>query len=300
MVFKTAPWVGAIGLVFSSVPALFGQTAFRPYGILGPPPLPAQRARTERLRNILVEGWKVTPAEASVMEAGLARNPEDIALRVRLISYYTQYILNEPRTRHLTWLIENHPDADVFEDANLITRTSQTGSESDYRADSARVKALWQQQVRRFPNNTRVLSHAAMAFSADPEIAVQLVEAARHAEPGNSEWTRWLAKIYADAIRWTFWDGKADLTFTGDAEDYLHMPFVLPLSMCGKVKAEMETSTDAKLIGAVGEALVREVRLLREKSVATERSSFITPELQPLADFGETLLRRARILQPKK
>ena len=38
------------------------------------------------------------------------------------------------------------------------------------------------------------------------------------------EWTRWLAKIYAEAIRWSFWDGKSTMTFTGDAEDLFARP----------------------------------------------------------------------------
>ena len=162
-----------------------------------------------------------------------------------------------------------------------------------------RAKALWQQQVSRFPLDTKVLSNAAMAVSSgDPELALQWVKAARRADVGNGEWTTWLAKIYADAIRWSFWDGKSTMTFTGDAEDFRHDPFELPSSMHDAIKRELETSSDASLVKAVGDALVREVRLLREKSgrSAATQFSFITPELQQLAEFGEILRGRARTL----
>jgi hypothetical protein len=221
-------------------------------------------------------------------------------VRLRLISYYCQYTLQEPRVRHVLELIETHPDADAFRDADLITHISPSDPSSNRPADYGRARALWQQQASRFPTNTKVLSNAAMAVSSgNPELALRLVKATRSADPGNMEWTRWLAKIYSDAIRWSFWDGKSTMTFTGDAEDFRHSPFELPSSMRDGVKRELETSTDAALVGATGDALVREVRLLREKSGDRPgRSSLITPELQRLVEFGEMLRGRARTLLP--
>ena len=269
-----------------------GQSAFKPYSILGPPATAATLARTEKLRAILAEGWNVTPAEAAQLETQLLRDPENLSLRMRLLSYYTQFLLNEPRVRHILWLIENHPDADTFQDPGPLTRLPKESVEYQ------RAKALWQQQARRFPKNTKVLSNAATALAGDPEVALPLVKTLRSADPANMEWTKWLAKTYADAIRWSYWDGKSAMTFTGDQEDYRHLPIELPPSMRKTAKTEVESSTDATLVRATGEALMREVRLLLEKSnSAPEGSTLITPELPPVADFGEALVRRARALE---
>jgi hypothetical protein len=69
--------------------------------------------------------------------------------------------------------------------------------------------------------------------------------------------------------------------------------------MRARVRTEVESSTDSTLIAAVGEALVREVRLLREKSATShEPWPLISPELVQVAEFGERLLARARALDP--
>jgi hypothetical protein len=87
-------------------------------------------------------------------------------------------------------------------------------------------------------------------------------------------------KTDADAIRWNFWDGKSTMTFTGDPEDFRHVPIGLPLSMAESVKTEGNRPGDAILVRAIGEALVREVRLLRSRSGSSTEPSLATPELQ--------------------
>ena len=300
MRFNPAVCAAFVFLFIGFVLTLAGQTAFRPYGILGARPTSEQLASTKRLNAILMDGWKLTPEKAAQLETKLAQNPENVAVRLLLISYYCQYTLQERRVRHVLELIERHPDADVFQALDTITRISPGDDPITNRpADYVRAKALWQQQVSRFPSDTKVLSNAAMAVSSgDPELALQWIKAARSADGGNGEWTTWLAKIYADTIRWSFWDGKSTMTFTGDAEDFRHDPFELPSSMHDAIKRELETSSDASLVKAVGDTLVREVRLLREKSggPAAKQFSYITPELQQLAEFGEILRGRARTL----
>jgi hypothetical protein len=153
----------------------------------------------------------------------------------------------------------------------------------------------------RFSKNTKVLSNAATALAGDSEIALHFVKMLRSAEPANTEWTRWLAKTYADAIRCSYWDGKSLMTLTGDQEDYRHPPIELPPSMREMAIAEVETSADAALVRATGEALVREARILRERgNSASQSASLITPELPQVVDFGDTLIRRARVLESRQ
>jgi hypothetical protein len=58
-----------------------------------------------------------------------------------------------------------------------------------------------------------------------------------------------------------------------------------------RMENELETSTDASLIGVTGQLLVEEIGLLRRP----ERD---TPEMVNSADFGRRLLERARSLEP--
>jgi len=279
---------------------LVGERAFRPGSILGPTATPDRIEENKRLHSLLEEGWRVTPEKAQELEAELAGNPENLPVRLRLISYYGQNLINDARVRHVLWMIEHHPDAEAFQYSGGILSISPPGSGVNESAEYARAQALWSQQASRFPNDTKVVANAAM--NVDPETGFQLIEAARIAQPRNMEWIQWLAKTYADAIRWTFWDGKSSLTFTGDAEDYRYPPFQLPLPVCSTLKRNAESSMDGPLLEAIGESLLREVRLLREKSgLGAEWSSVITPEVQQLSVYGEQLLSRGRMLvkQPK-
>lgn len=282
-------------LSMATLPLTPGQTALPPHHVLGGRASADRIARQKRMEAILADGWKTTPADAERMEAELARDPEALPLRIRLISYYSQYIISGPRLRHIFWLIENHPDADAFRDADIVMRIRAYGANGG-EADYARAKALWQQQATRFPKSAKVLSNAAMALSGEPEIALQMIRAARSAEPGNSEWTMWLAISYADAIRWTFWDGRSTMTFARAPEEHGRYPVQLPAAMRQRVKDELEASADAALVRATGEVLLRQADMLRMHTAAGF-SDLMTPELPMVVEYGEMLLARARQIE---
>jgi len=284
---------GTIGiatiLLFIPGKKLAGQTEFRPHSVRGGRPTPETVEQMERSRALLLEGWKVTPAEAAQLEEKLAKDSESLTLRLRLMSYYMQQVMIEKYARHAYWLVEHHPDADALHGVDMMTAIPGAWAEGNA-VYQTRLRALWKEQASRFSNNTTVLRNAATAMgSAEPELFLQYVKAARRAEPGNSEWTAWLAKTYANAIRWTYWDGKSMMTFMSDAADHRNYPFMLPLAMCRDVKKEVESSAEAALVGAVGDMLIREAKLIENDS--------ITPDVEQIAAFGEVLAKRARVLQ---
>jgi hypothetical protein len=234
----------------------------------------------------MVEGWQLKPSEAERLESKLAQDPDNLPLRLRLMSYYAQYLMADAHASHVLWLIEHHPAEEVLKEPSPIVRLQPSPA-------IARQEALWKQQASRYPADPKVLRNAAVAlFGTDPALAIQYVKAAREAEPENPAWTTWLAKIYASAIRWTYWDGTAMITFTGSAEDFRHtIPFTLPLGLCQSARDEIEASTDAGFVETVGEAIVREVSLLEERNP--------TPELPQVRQHGERLIQRARVLRTK-
>ena len=73
--------------------------------------------------NDFGRGWKVAPAEAAQFESELVRDPKNLALRVRLLRLPLSAHDRAARLRHVAWLIENRPDADVFLAASEISPT---------------------------------------------------------------------------------------------------------------------------------------------------------------------------------
>lgn len=264
----------------------WGQPAYRPHTVHFSSATPESLANRAHLQELMVEGWQLKPADVGGLEIKLAQDPENLQLRLRLMSYYAQNIMTEAHASHVLWLIEHHPGDDVLKEPSPIVRLEPSPA-------VARQQALWKQQAGRFPSDAKVLRNAAVAmFGSDPELAITYIKSARQAEPGKATWTNWLAKTYANAIRWTLWDGAATLNFAGNAEDFRYVvPFTLPLELCRRARAEIEASADAGLVEATGQAMVREVSLLEERNR--------TADLPQVRQFGEQLIARARVLRTK-
>src|SRR3954466_15404459 len=67
------------------------------------------------------EGRALSPKQASDLEERLTNEPEDLAARTRLLGYYFSSAVRTTgpdatrgaRRRHILWIIEHHPEADV-------------------------------------------------------------------------------------------------------------------------------------------------------------------------------------------
>jgi hypothetical protein len=252
------------------------------------------RVANEAHQAILAEGWHTSPAEAAQLESQLASHPQDVAVRTRLISHYYQQMIAEPRSRHLLWLIENHPEAEVFGIASDLTSFEVAWHGLNSAADRDKARALWLRQLERFSSDTRVLANAAQALPAEESIRVMW--RLRILEPTNPVWTVNLATLYTQAVRDVFY---ASSPMQGRAmggpvryRDMWHMR--LPVAgpeLAGKLKSELETSSDAALVGVSGELLVEQLVVLSEQDR--------TPDVVKSAAFGKQLLARARRLDPK-
>jgi hypothetical protein len=259
-------------------------------------PVPSGRtAAQEAYFSILTEGSHTTPADASRLESGLAGDPHNVAARTRLISYYYQNMIAEPRTRHILWLIENHPEAQIFQFASDVTVMAPNWTNLNSDAHWDRARALWLRQIERFPNSVLVLSNAAQALPIEDSIG--LMRRLRALEPEKFDWTVNLAMMYAQAVRNVFFvrnpgDGRRAFAFS---KKYRETPMMrLPgatAAAAERMKNELETSTDASLIGVTGELLVEQVGLLSQHDAES-------PEMVNSADFGRRLLERARSLEP--
>jgi TonB family protein len=123
--------------------------------------------------------------------------------------------------------------------------------------------------VAAHPTDARVLGNAASFVGEKDQFAQEdLFKRARGVDPSNPEWAQRLAFVFARAIAMSFWapgDPSVDSSFAVAA------------------KAELETSTDAVLVGTVGELL-------------TGGAPGGGPPQLPQLDYAEHLLNRAQSL----
>lgn len=121
----------------------------------------------------------------------------------------------------------------------MIIRISPSDPTSNLPADNEEAKALWQQQTSRFRLIQMFSRMQQMQCRPAIRNFVAVGQSSTTRRVREYGMTRWPAKIYGDAIRWSFWDGKSSIIFTGDAEDFRHAPFELSLSMRNSVKREL-------------------------------------------------------------
>jgi hypothetical protein len=251
------------------------------------------RAASEFHQAILAAGWHTSPAEAAELELQLASHPQDVAARTRLISYYYQQMIAEPRTRHILWLIENHPEAEVFRIASDVTSLEVAWHGLNHVADRDKARALWLRQSEKFSSDTEVLANAATALPL--EESIRIVQRLRMLGPSNPVWTVNLAIVYAQAVRDVFYASspteRRTIPGTVRYRNVWHMwlPFA-GAELAEKLKSELETSTDAALVGVTGELLVEQPAVLSGQ----EQMSDVVKG----AAFGRQLLERARRLDP--
>jgi hypothetical protein len=251
-----------------AVPAVYGASAFQLTSVLKTPPSPyASMSTIDGVRAILADGWTLTSDGLAKLESDVERDPENLAARIRLLSYYTQYlVLPELRSRHLLWLIEHHPDSDVFQLNTIVTAVAP-----DYSGVNSpnieRARALWLQQAERYATNAKVLANAATVLAtSDGRIAFELLKRLRALEPENPEWLDWQAKVYATAVRSSFADGIPRVrAWSGADKQTAHFPFNLPVAESRLLKSELESSSDVALVGSTADALLGEIAVLKNR-----------------------------------
>ena len=251
------------------------------------------KAANDAHQAILAEGWHTSPAEAAQLGSQLASHPQDVAARTRLISYYYQQMIAEPRTRHILWLIENHPEAEVFRIAPDVTSFEVAWHRLNSAADRDKARALWLRQLERFSSDTAVLANAAQALPVEESIRV--VRRLRMLEPSNPVWTVNLASVYARAVRDVFYaSSPTQWRAMGGPVRYrdmwqMRLPGAGP-ELAEKLKSQLETSSDAALLGVTGELLIEQLAVLGEQGQM--------PYEAKSAAFGKQLLERARRMDP--
>lgn len=141
-----------------------------------------------------------TAQEATEAEEHLKSHPEDRTVVKRLLDYYVQRWQNagSDRLRVVLWAIENHPGIDldgVHDSRGLLLNP-------DDREGYQKARQLWLEQVRRYPDDPRVLENAAVCLRlTDRESAADWLKQAMSLNPArHGSIVMELADVYSAAI----------------------------------------------------------------------------------------------------
>ncbi len=153
-------------------------------------------AQTEEQRHVAAlvsEGQRLTKSVAEKLEKRLIESPTDLDIRIRLVAYHWFRQYNSAKTiEHLLWIIENHPESPVADEAFFIF--DRKGSRLAY--DEA--AELWQSHAKENSANTAILSHAAHFFQMfEHEKAASYLERCRRLDPDTAEWPKRLGFLYS-------------------------------------------------------------------------------------------------------
>ncbi len=144
-----------------------------------------------------IAGQRLKTDEIKALEASVAKNPDDLSARTRLLGNYfmRQYSSKEAkaaRAKHIFWIIEHHPEAAI---AGLPYCSLDPVMNGDA---YHQAKELWLVQTKAQATNTSVLGNAANFFLLqDKELAENLLKQAQKAEPDNPHWSERLGHLYA-------------------------------------------------------------------------------------------------------
>ncbi len=142
-------------------------------------------------------GSQLGAKEARDLEAAVAKQPDDLSSRTKLLGYYfgSRPKSDEARQKqrnHVLWIIRNRPEA-------VILGLPYSGIDSILDpAGHQQAKKLWLEQIEAHPQSATVLGNAAIfVLFADTALAEELFKKAANLAPGDSQWTDQLGLLYS-------------------------------------------------------------------------------------------------------
>ncbi|PYR89060.1 MAG: hypothetical protein DMF84_25470 [Acidobacteria bacterium] len=243
-----------------------------------------QKARAERMRA----AQKMTPEQVVQLEAAVARNPEDLGSREKLLLYYgyreRKLDAGEmaARREHVLWTIDHHPESELAGSwgMRLFTTNKDPNPDPD---GYAQAKQLWLAQIGRDHPPVHVFVNAAHFFeTADKPLAEANWLKAAEREPGK--WSPELGRLYAFTLMGSNASMPLNVLRNVSMTD-AHSPYAQ------QVRQKLDSSSDVKLLTSAGQYLL----FARQFNTMGETASSIDFDVQRL---GIKYLQRALELDP--
>jgi hypothetical protein len=242
------------------------------------------------------EGYQISAAQAASLEQSLARTPDDLAGRAKLLGFYFSPASEslgteariQARRRHILWLIDNHPDSALLAapEVTLDCRGHALADPDGYE----QARKTWIEQTAKSNSNAAVLGNAGRFFTfSDPALAAQFYARARTLEPDNAAWVALQGSVMAFAIVGITVINQNGLPGPAD-------PAEADSDSARSIRRQLETTEDPALMrAAAGELMARGV-------IAQSLARSAMRESPPVDALGvaEHLLQRAEELEPGK
>ena len=237
------------------------------------------------------EGRSLSVAQVNDLETRLTANPEDLAARTRLLGYYfasAQRAMGADATRaarrrHIVWIIEHHPEADVttLSEMTIDPAGHPLADPEGY----AEVKTRWLEQIDRRKDDASVLLHAARFFRLpDRALALDLLKQAVRLSPTDATGAE-LGYVYAITILGVTMINNNGLPMNTD-------PAAAAGALARQSIAEVRASSNLAVIRSAGAILAQYGAMVGAISKVTINQDALAEELLTKAeamnpaDFG--------------
>jgi tetratricopeptide (TPR) repeat protein len=148
-------------------------------------------------QRLAMLGGQMTLADKVSLEEEVAKNPNDVESRTKLLGYYftkgrQDADAKSNRGRHIVSLIENAPESDVL--GLPYGRLDKILERKDY----DRAKQAWQKVIQESPENLSVLRNASTFFLLhDRDISEELLIKGQRLDAKDPRWPSSLGELYS-------------------------------------------------------------------------------------------------------
>jgi hypothetical protein len=142
-------------------------------------------------------GGQLGPDEKAALEAQIAKTPDDVESRTKLLGYYfikgrQDADAQSARGRHIVWLIENAPESEV-----LGLPYGQLNNVLEPEAYD-RARQAWLRMIEKSPENLSVLRNASSFFLLqDRKLSEKLLLKGQTLDAKDSRWPASLGQLYS-------------------------------------------------------------------------------------------------------
>lgn len=227
----------------------------------------------------------MSPGDVASAEAQVQANPENLDLRLRLLTHYRDAAPIPPnddpgkrlaRLRHIQYVVEHYPS--LFDPASPLVYVFRSGGAHANASDHEAVRAQWMRAAEANPAHSRVVLNAALfLFVEDKGAAVDLLKRTLEADPGNQRVAANLGFLYAMEIL------GLD-SFSGEIAATI--PSAERAAAVEQAKTELENSSNAAILAGAATAIPN-------LAMRASRGQAVDPELFQLSS---RLMARARSL----
>ncbi|MBA3974827.1 MAG: hypothetical protein C0504_11495 [Candidatus Solibacter sp.] len=217
------------------------------------------------------------------LEQMMAQNPDQISTRSKLMTQYLAEKEIEKAREQAWWIVENAPGSRDCSLASTLLLPGRPLFKDD--SDSARLREIWRGHVSRYGSSATVLAQASQASLGFMDFfdAEDLLLRARKIEPDNRGYLGQLALIYITVLE--------------------PMRAVNPnspqvISFRPKAVSELETTTDANLVGLAGEMLTAGQVIMASAKTAEEEAA-LRARQKARNELASKYLKRALSMDPE-